>query len=136
MAPLNCAFKKYSTFVNSKKTLNIRHDFLDMTHDKAIIYYNCWYYVKTIFTSKGLNYSVRWIRIDWMRIHKIWLMRIQINKIAKLILNYHLKVKWKKIFSNLYLNLRNYLLLRFRVEKLISNEKKTPKSVSYTLLFP
>ena len=32
------------------------------------------------------------------------------NKITKLFLNHLLKVKWKKIFLNLYLNLKNKLL--------------------------
>ena len=54
-----------------------------------------------------------WIRIDRMRIriHKVWSMRIRIRIQDNKSQNHLLKVKKKKIFSNLYLNLRDKLLI-------------------------
>ena len=65
-----------------------------------------------------------WIRINHMRIRirKILWMRIQDNKITKLITNHHLKVKKKYFF-------------RFKLEKYNFLLKKPPKSLFVKLCF-
>ena len=73
--------------------------------------YQSIYYIYT-------HYTVMWILIDRMRIrsHKIIWMRIRIqdNKITKLMSNHLLKVNKKYIFSNLYRNHRDLLLFNCR----------------------
>ena len=68
-----------------------------------------------------------------IRFHKIWSMRIRIqDKNTKFISNNLLKVKKKKIFSNLYLNLRHKLLFFRKIE---FPTKKTPKHLLVKLCF-
>ena len=60
-------------------------------------------------TDIHIEHKVNIFSVMRIRIHKIWSMRIRIQnkKITKFISNHLLKVKKKKkIFSDLYLNLR------------------------------
>ena len=108
----------YWTFMlvmNSKWAPTTYQLFSSVQPFKVIFISDQWFSLGSQFKN-----PVMWIRIDCMRIHKIWLMRIQIqirfqgNKFTKLISNHLLRVSH---------------FLKFRLEKFNFLWKKTQKFV-------